>query len=608
MTGSSWTRAMAVLTLALGTLVVAQPSTVGAVPGQLTADQAFVTSAYHDFLGRSPTKGQLDAATATSLATLSARAAVVRGLSTSPEWVRTTVKKLYQDTLGRPGDASGVNYWVGKLSTSRLTVAKVATLFYSSQDYFDGFGEGENPIWVTDLYTKILLRNGADDPSGVGYWVDTTVSRGRYAVAYSFYQSDESRHTRVKALYQTLLGRAPDPGGWNFWANQITTVGDLALAANLASSEEYYARARTLYQFTPVGLGSLAAPRGVKSTSYLYNVPTVGGVAPLHFSAPGLPSGLAIDPATGSISGSPTTVGIFQVSVTVSDAKSTTATGHLQLVVDTIAENASWLTTVNAYRAASGLPLVTENPAWTAGLIKHLDYMANTPQSYYTGEYVSAHTANPASPWYSVSVADAAHRSELGGKLPTNRPAIEQWFAAPFHAIGLLRESLSQSAYAAKEYPSLSYSAAGVDVIRGLTGYGPPSTPIVFPGPDSTMQWGTPLGRELPDPTESCAAASPAGLPLIAMLPTAPPAGTTATLKTPAGSTLTVGSALCVVTASTYVSSDPVYGSTGQSILEGDNVVLVIPTTPLANGRYTATIDRPGFPPIEWSFWIIPSA
>ena len=103
MTGSSWTRAMAVLTLALGTQDVAKPSTVGAVPGQLTADQAFVTSAYHDFLGRSPTKGQLDAATATSLATLSARAAVVRGLSTSPEWVRTTVEKLYQDTLGRPG-------------------------------------------------------------------------------------------------------------------------------------------------------------------------------------------------------------------------------------------------------------------------------------------------------------------------------------------------------------------------------------------------------------------------------------------------------------------------------------------------------------------------
>ena len=58
-----------------------------------------------------------------------------------------------------------------------------------------------------------------------------------------FYQSDESRRTRVQALYQELLGRGTDNGGETFWAGVLSNGDDLALAANLAASDEYFNRA-----------------------------------------------------------------------------------------------------------------------------------------------------------------------------------------------------------------------------------------------------------------------------------------------------------------------------------------------------------------------------
>lgn len=54
--------------------------------------------------------------------------------------------------------------------------------------------------------------------------------------------------------------------------------------------------------------------------SFSVALAATGGVAPLAYSASGLPAGMGIDSATGTVSGSPTAAGTFDVSVTVSDA------------------------------------------------------------------------------------------------------------------------------------------------------------------------------------------------------------------------------------------------------------------------------------------------
>ena len=67
------------------------------------------------------------------------------------------------------------------------------------------------------------------------------------SVALRFYQSEESRFTRVAGLYQALLGRAPDPDGQAYWARRILRDGDLVLAADLAASPEYFDRAQVRF-------------------------------------------------------------------------------------------------------------------------------------------------------------------------------------------------------------------------------------------------------------------------------------------------------------------------------------------------------------------------
>ena len=65
----------------------------------------------------------------------------------------------------------------------------------------------------------------------------------RSEVAANFYFSIESRKSRVRSLYRTILDRLPDSAGEAYWAEQLKTIGDGKLGAFLAASQEYYNRA-----------------------------------------------------------------------------------------------------------------------------------------------------------------------------------------------------------------------------------------------------------------------------------------------------------------------------------------------------------------------------
>ncbi|MFV0460955.1 MAG: DUF4214 domain-containing protein [Actinomycetales bacterium] len=214
----------------------ATPRTAAAMSGP----ERFIHAAYQDFLGRAPTTTEITTTTA-ALNTGTTRGQILLGLAQSPEWVNHIVEDMYLDTLGRGSDAGGLAYWSGRIQRGELTVAQVAAAFYSSTEYFTTIGGGTTRTWISDLYTKLLHRD--PDTNGLTYWIDQTSTAGRYTVAHAFYQSLESRQTRVAGLYEALLGRAPDPGGLAYWAEQVLTLGDIALAVNLAGSSEYYATA-----------------------------------------------------------------------------------------------------------------------------------------------------------------------------------------------------------------------------------------------------------------------------------------------------------------------------------------------------------------------------
>lgn len=260
-----------------------------------------------------------------------------------------------------------------------------------------------------------------------------------------------------------------------------------------------------------------------------------------------------------------------------------------------------WLSEVNRYRTAAGLNPVTDQPAWDRGLRHHLTYLEKTPGRYFSGQYQSFHTENPASPYYTADGAQEAANSDLDeGGAHSPLQAIDLWLAAPFHAVGMLRAQLTQIALA--DDPKAGF--AGLDVLRGMdTSLPAATTPILFPGPGITTNLLT-FGGESPDPLQTCGwpDGDTVGLPLIALLPQAPAASLTARLSGPGGASSTGAGTLCLVDEHTYRSSDPVYGATGAAILQGDNAVFLIPRRPLRTGRYTATIDQPGEPAVTWSF------
>jgi hypothetical protein len=261
----------------------------------------------------------------------------------------------------------------------------------------------------------------------------------------------------------------------------------------------------------------------------------------------------------------------------------------------------AWLTEINMYRAATGLAPVSDEPAWDVGIEHHLTYLEKTPSSYFTGQYQSAHTENPASPYYTSEGATEAGYSDLDeGEARSALQAVGIWLAAPFHAVGMLRAQLTQVALA--DDPKTGY--AGLDVIQGLD-YALPAatTPILFPGPGVTTDLVSFAG-ESPDPLETCgwSPTSGAGLPLIVLLAQAPAQGLTATLSGPDGVESTGNGQLCVVDEFTYHSSDPVYGPTGAAILQGDNAVFLIPRRTLTTGTYSVSVVQAGQPDIDWSF------
>jgi hypothetical protein len=285
----------------------------------------------------------------------------------------------------------------------------------------------------------------------------------------------------------------------------------------------------------------------------------------------------------------------FATSASVATAtNASTSDGASPLQSDALSADASWLETLNAYRSSSGLGPVVNEPKWTAGINDHLRYLAKTPAQFMLGAFASQHVENPASPFYSEGGAAAAKASNLGYGW-TDREAIENFLSAPFHAIGLLRPGLRRSAFA-----SLDINV-GVDTIRGLVD-DRSTAPVLFPGDGATTSLSSYRGNESPDPLESCPGFRvPSGLPVIAMLPAAPIAGATASMRS-AGRFLDV----CTITADSLVSTDPVGAPSAKATLKRDNAVVIVPREPLANGLHTVRLSQPGLADLVWSFTVVP--
>jgi hypothetical protein len=251
-----------------------------------------------------------------------------------------------------------------------------------------------------------------------------------------------------------------------------------------------------------------------------------------------------------------------------------------------IPATADWLTTVNYYRAMAGVGSVVENGSLSAGAAAHSCYML------YNG---ISHDETPGLQGYTPE-GDAAGNSgnvAVSSLINTSaRSHVELWMSGPFHAIGVLRPNLQSTGFGKCDLASTPtwHSGATLDVLHGLGNDPRPANPILFPGNGTT----TNLDRfvvESPSPMTFCGWTGSAGLPIIAMMPEAANSAT-ASLVGPDGQPINV----CVLSAANT-------SGVAQQILQGDNAVVIVPRTILAQGTYAVAASTSARN-VNWSFTV----
>jgi hypothetical protein len=125
-------------------------------------------------------------------------------------------------------------------------------------------------------------------------------------------------------------------------------------------------------------------PYGQTGTPYAATLTASGGLAPYRWDATGLPAGLGLDAATGTISGTPTLAGTFKVNVTVYDDNGAADAASYDVVISYLS-----CTRPKTAKASKGRGTVT---AVGAGHVmvgsKHIDYAGCSNVNY--GGYANA--------------------------------------------------------------------------------------------------------------------------------------------------------------------------------------------------------------------------
>jgi hypothetical protein len=195
----------------------------------------YVTSVYGLLLTREPDPGAagwvalLDGGTSP--------AAVVRMIQASAEYRGRQVAGLYQRYLHRDPEP-GARGWIDLLA-SGWTTERVAQAILGSPEYLARSG-GSPEGFVARLYQDVLGRAG--DAAGQAAWTRALAGgASRADVAAAFFGSAEHREGVVRSYYQDLLGREVDAAGLAAWAQALAarSSADGVLAAILGSPEGF---------------------------------------------------------------------------------------------------------------------------------------------------------------------------------------------------------------------------------------------------------------------------------------------------------------------------------------------------------------------------------
>ncbi len=180
----------------------------------------------------------LSTATVADGAVPAALPAVGAALAGSAEYLGTLVTKDYQDYLGRTPGSAEVAYWVGVMRGG-ATHEQVQAGFVGSAEFYRHSGNTDQG-WVGAMYQNLLGR--APDAGGLDFWVRKAVAGAdRAAIAVGFATSAERESLIVQGDYQQYLGRAAGAAEVAAWVRAFGLgVRNEQIVAGFVGSQEYF--------------------------------------------------------------------------------------------------------------------------------------------------------------------------------------------------------------------------------------------------------------------------------------------------------------------------------------------------------------------------------
>ena len=225
---------------------------IGAYEANAVIDNnaTFVFQQYIDFLDREPDAGEVSAWVNALNSGLS-RADLIEAFMNSGEF-RFEGKFITQTYLGiltRDADYAGFRGWLGALLAG-VSREQIVQVFLDSGEFQSRFGSNlTNGQFVERMYNNILLRSS--DPGGFNAWVEA-LNNGQLTkaqMALSFLDSGEfqelflsQNRVDISLLYFDMLRRDPDAGGFSAWVGVLNSGVSLTSVIDaFLNSPEYRA-------------------------------------------------------------------------------------------------------------------------------------------------------------------------------------------------------------------------------------------------------------------------------------------------------------------------------------------------------------------------------
>lgn len=204
-------------------------------------------------LASPPDAARLDSDSARLLSTWSASdLAVYLAASTTHQGLVPGSVRLYGAAFARHPDASGLTYWVQQRQGGRSLTA-MASHFASSAEFQRAYGQLGDRAFVERIYQNVLGRPG--DAGGIDHWVSRLRagdSRGKVLVGFSEsaeYRRQTAADVTVSWAFAQLVDRMPTAAERSTWTARLRsgTSQDVLVRSLVASHALAQRAARGTY-------------------------------------------------------------------------------------------------------------------------------------------------------------------------------------------------------------------------------------------------------------------------------------------------------------------------------------------------------------------------